>query len=163
MPTAVVAKMMTLAEQMDASILPERLMAMLSTLFGVLAALLVAIGLYGVLAYTVTRRTNEIGVRIALGATSRDVTRMVLTSALGLVCAGLVIGAPVAYGARGYAANVLSIVTAAQADAPVTLPIDSTVPLVLAAVAMFAVALVASYLPVRRARTVDPIVSLRYE
>jgi predicted permease len=163
MPTVAVAKVMTLAEQMNASILPERLMAMLSTLFGVLAALLVAIGLYGVLAYTVTRRTNEIGLRIALGATSRDVTRMVLTSALGLVCAGLVIGAPVAYWAKGYAANVLSIVTAAQADAPVTLPVDSTVPLVLAAVAMLAVALVASYVPVRRATTVDPMVALRCE
>jgi predicted permease len=161
LPTVTVARVMTLAEQMDASILPERLMAMLSTLFGVLAALLVAIGLYGVLAYTVTRRTSEIGLRIALGATSRDVTRMVLTSALGLVGAGLVIGTPVVYWARSYAANVLSIVTAAQADAPVTLPVDSTVPLVLAAVAMFAVALVASYVPVRRATTVDPMVALR--
>jgi hypothetical protein len=163
MPTAAVARVMTLAEQMDASILPERLMAMLSTLFGVLAALLVAIGLYGALAYTVTRRTNEIGLRIALGATRRDVTRMVLTSALGAVCAGLVIGAPVAYWARGYAANVLSIVTAAQADAPVTLPVDSVVPPVLAAVTMLVVALVASYVPVRRATTVDPMVAIRYE
>jgi predicted permease len=163
MPTAAVARVMTLAEQMDASILPERLMAMLSTLFGVLAALLVVIGLYGVLAYTVAHRTSEIGLRVALGATSRDVTRMVLTSALGLVCAGLVIGAPVAYWARGHAANVLSIVTAAQADAPVTLPVDSTVPLVLAAVSLLAVALVASYVPVRRATTVDPMVALRHE
>ena len=163
MPTAAVAKVMTLAEQMDASILPERLMALLSTLFGVLAALLVAIGLYGALAYTVTRRTNEIGLRMALGATSRDVMRLVLTSALGLVCAGLVIGAPVAYWAGGRAANVLSIVTAAQADAPVTLPVDSGVPLVLAAVSMIVVALLASYVPVRRATTVDPMVALRYE
>jgi predicted permease len=163
MPSVAVAKMMTLAEQMNASILPERLMAMLSTLFGVLATLLVAIGLYGVLAYTVTRRTNEIGLRIALGATSQDVTRMVLTSAVGLVCAGLVIGAPVAYWARGYAANVLSIVTAAQADAPVTLPVDSSVPLVLAAVVMLAVTLFASYVPVRRATKVDPMVALRCE
>jgi predicted permease len=163
MPTAAVASVMTLAEQMDASILPERLMATLSTFFGVLAALLVAIGLYGALAYTVTRRTNEIGLRIALGATRWDVTRVVLTSALAAVCAGLVIGAPAAYWARGYAANVLSIVTAAQADAPVTLPVDSIVPLVLAAVAMLVVALVASFVPVRRATTVDPMVALRDE
>ena len=163
MPTAAVASVMTRAEQMDASILPERLMAMLSTWFGGLAALLVAIGLYGALAYTVARRTSEIGLRIAFGATRRDVTRMVLTSALGVVCAGFVIGAPVAYWARGYAAHVLSIVTAAQADAPVTLPVDSTVPLVLAALAMLVVALVASYVPVRRATTVDPMVALRTE
>ena len=123
----------------------------------------IPIGLYGALAYTVTRRTNEIGLRIALGAKRRDVTRMVLTSALGAVCAGLVIGAPVAYWARGYAANVLSSVTAAQADAPVTLPIDSIVPVVLAVVAMLVVALVASYVPVRRATTVDPVVALRYD
>jgi ABC-type antimicrobial peptide transport system permease subunit len=154
---------MTLAEQMDASILPERFMAMLSTLFGVLAALLVAVGLYGGLAYTVTRRTSEIGLRIALGATRRDVTQLVLTSASGAVCVGLAIGALVAYWASGYAANVLSIVTAAQADAPVTLPVDSVVPLVIAAVAMLVVALVASYVPVRRATTVDPMIALRYE
>jgi predicted permease len=163
LPTVTVARVTTLAEQMDTSILPERLMAMLSALFGVLAALLVAIGLYGVLAYTVTRRTSEIGLRIALGATSRDVTGMVLTSALGLVGAGLVIGTPAAYWARSYAANVLSIVTAAQADAPVTPPVDSTVPLALAAVTMFAVALAASYVPVRRATKVDPMVALRCE
>jgi ABC-type antimicrobial peptide transport system permease subunit len=163
MPTISVTKVGTLGAQMDASILPERLMAMLSTLFGVLAALLVAIGLYGVLAHTVTRRTNELGLRIALGASSGDVTRIVLTSAVRLVCAGLVIGAPVAYWAGHYAANVLAIVTAAQADAPVTLRIDHTGPLVLAAVAMLVVALVASYVPVRRATTVDPMVALRYE
>jgi predicted permease len=163
MPSVAVARVGTLGAQMDASILPERLMAMLSTLFGVLAALLVAIGLYGVLAHTVTRRTNELGLRIALGASSRDVTRIVLTSAVRFVCAGLVIGAPIAYWAGDYAANVLAIVTAAQADAPVTLPIDRTGPLVLAAVAMLVVALVASYVPVRRATTVDPMVALRYE
>jgi ABC-type antimicrobial peptide transport system permease subunit len=154
---------MTLAEQMDASILPERMMALLSTLFGVLAALLVAIGLYGVLAYTVARQTNEIGLRIALGATTWDVARRVLTSALGVVCAGLVIGAPIAYWAKGYAADVLAMVTAAQADAPVMLPVDVTIPLVLAIAAMLVVTLVAAFVPVRRATTVDPMVALRCE
>jgi len=92
LPNVPVARISTLAEQVDASILPERLIAMLSALFGALAAVLVAIGLYGLLAYTVTRRMKEIALRIAIGATSRDVIRMVLTSALGLVSAGLIVG-----------------------------------------------------------------------
>ena len=65
--------------------------------FGALGALLAAIGLYGLLAYTVARRTKEIGIRMALGATERDVMRMVLKGALGLVCAGLVVGLPIAF------------------------------------------------------------------
>src|SRR5262249_61014907 len=77
-PNVPVASVSTLAEQVDASILPERLIAMLSVLFGIVAAALVAIGLYGLLAYTVTRRINEIGIRMALGATGRDVIGMVL-------------------------------------------------------------------------------------
>ena len=163
MPTVAVARVMTLAEQIDASILPERLMALLSTLFGVLAALLVVIGLYGVLAFTVTRQTDEIGLRIALGATRWNVAQAVLMRALGVVVIGCVIGAPVAYWAKGYAAQVLAIVTTAQADAPVTLPVDGAVPLVLAVIAMLAVALVASYVPVRRATAIDPMVALRCE
>src|SRR5438034_1636072 len=96
LPNVPIARMTTLAEQVDASILPERLIAMLSALFGVLAAMLVAIGLYGLVAYTVTRRLKEIGLRIAIGATDRDVIEMVLTSALGLVSVGLIVGVPTA-------------------------------------------------------------------
>jgi len=70
---------------------------MLSAGFGALGALLAAIGLYGLLAYTVARRTHEIGVRVALGAAGTDVMRMVLREALWMVCAGLAIGAPLAY------------------------------------------------------------------
>jgi predicted permease len=163
LPNVPVARVTTLAEQVDASILPERLIAMLSVLFGIVAATLVAIGLYGLLAYTVTRRINEIGIRMALGATSRDVIGMVLAGALGLVGTGLIIGVPIALWAKGYGSRVLAIVAATQARGPVTLPVDITVPILVAAVAMLAVALVASYVPVRRATTVDPMVALRCE
>ena len=88
-------------------------MATLSGLFGALGALLAAIGLYGLLAYTVARRTSEIGVRMALGATERDVTRMVLKSALGLVRAGLVAGVPVAIWSRRLAASLIQDLHAA--------------------------------------------------
>lgn len=163
LPNVAVAKITTLAGQVDASILPERLIAMLSSVLGMLAAMLAAIGLCGLLAYTVTRRVHEIGIRMAIGATSRDVTRMVLTSALGLVVAGLMIGVPIALWTRAYAASVLAIVAATQAEAPVTLPVDAAVPIVVAVIAMLAVALVASYVPVRRATTIDPVVALRCE
>lgn len=163
LPTVPVAAVSTLAEQVDASILPERLIAMLSVLFGIVAAALVAIGLYGLLAYTVTRRIHEIGIRMALGATSRDVIGMVVSGALGLVGTGLVIGVPIALWTKGYASRVLAIVAANQGEWPVTLPVDVTVPILVAAVAMLAVALVASYVPARRATAVDPMVALRWE
>ncbi|HEX3702136.1 MAG TPA: ABC transporter permease [Vicinamibacterales bacterium] len=163
LPNVAIGRITTLAEQVDASILPERLIAMLSALFGVLAAMLVAIGLYGLLAYTVTRRTNEIGVRIAIGATGRDVIQMVLTSALGLVSAGLIVGVPAALWAKSYAATVLATVAASQAEAPITLPVNPIVPVAIAVIAMVAVALAASYVPARRAMQVDPMAALRCE
>jgi len=131
-----IAKITTLAEQVDASILPERLIAMLSALFGALAAMLVAIGLYGLLAYTVTRRMKEIGLRIAIGATGRDVIGMVLTSALGLVSVGLIIGVPMALWMKGYAVNVLATLAATQVEAPIILPVNLVVPVVIAVIAM---------------------------
>jgi putative ABC transport system permease protein len=150
--TVPIAKMTTLADQMDASIVPERLMATLVGLFGAVGALLAAIGLYGLLAYTVTRRVTEIAIRMALGATPRDVTRMVLTSAITLVAAGLAIGVPLAISGRRLAA---SVVRAATADAA------SALPIVIAAIAMLALALIAAYVPARRAARVQPIEALR--
>jgi ABC-type antimicrobial peptide transport system permease subunit len=90
-PGISIARITALADQIDASIVPERLLAMLSGFFGVLGAVLAGIGLYGLLAYTVARRTNEIGIRMALGATAGDVTRMVLRDALATVVVGLVL------------------------------------------------------------------------
>jgi predicted permease len=163
LPDVPIARVDTLADQLDASILPERMIAMLSTVFAVLAALLVAIGLYGLLAFTVTRRTNEIGVRLALGATPSDVRRMVLTDGLRLAGAGLLAGVPIAWLAKGYAASALTAMAAAQANAPVTLPVAGVPPLVVASIGLVTVALVASYFPARRATNVDPMVALRCE
>src|SRR4029453_5728853 len=95
-----IAKVTTLTEQLDSSIVAERMIALLSGVFAALGLLLAAIGLYGLLAYTVARRTNEIGIRMALGATSGNVTRMVLRGAMGLAGAGLAIRPPLAVWGR---------------------------------------------------------------
>jgi ABC-type antimicrobial peptide transport system permease subunit len=143
---------MTMNEQIDSSIVPQRLIAMLSAGFGALGALLAAIGLYGLLAYTVARRTHEIGVRMALGAAGTDVMRIVLRGALWMVCAGLAIGAPLAFCGKRVAASLIP-----------DLPVASPLPIVVAAAIMIAVGLIAAYLPARRAMRVDPMVALRYE
>jgi ABC-type antimicrobial peptide transport system permease subunit len=147
-----VAKVTTLVDQVDASIVPERVIALLSGMFGALGSLLAAIGLYGLLAYTVARRVNEIGIRMALGATPGRVTWMVLGDALGMVLAGLAVGAPLAFWGRSFAASLIP-----------DLPDGSAAPIVFGAVAMIAVALVAAYAPARRAAGVDPMEALRYE
>lgn len=150
--TVTVVRVTTLAEQVDASIVPERLIATLSGLFGALGAVLAAIGIYGLLAYTVARRINEIGIRRALGATRGDVTGMVLRDALAMVCAGLAIGAPIAFWGKSFAASLLP-----------GLPAESAIPIVFGAAAMIAIALLAAYVPARRAARVDPMAALRYE
>jgi ABC-type antimicrobial peptide transport system permease subunit len=150
--TVPVAGMTTLADQVDASIVPERLIATLSGLFGALGSLLAAIGLYGLLAYTVARRISEIGIRMALGATRHDVIRMVLGDAFGMAGAGLAIGAVMAFLAKSLALSLIQ-------DPTVT----SMAPIAFGAAAMVAIALLASYLPARRAALVDPMEALRYE
>ena len=147
-----VEKMITLSEQVDASLVPERLMATLSVIFGALGALIAAIGLYGLLAYTVARRTNEIGIRIALGAARGAVARMVIRDALGLTLMGLLAGAPLAYWARSYAAALIPD------------PYQQRVaPIAIGAVVIVALTLLAAYLPARRAARVDPMEALRCE
>ena len=147
-----IVRMVTMSEQMDSSIVPQRLIAMLSAGFGALGALLAAIGLYGLLAYTVARRTHEIGVRVALGAVGTDVVRIVLRDVLWMVCAGLATGAPLAFWAKRVAASLIP-----------DLPVTSPVPIVAASAIMIAVGLIAAYLPARRAMRVDPMVALRHE
>ena len=147
-----VTRVKTLAEQVDSDIVPERLIATLSEFFGALGAALAGIGLYGLLAYGVARRTNEIGVRMALGATIGDVSRLVLRDALGMLCAGFVLGAIMVLWGRPLAASLVQ-----------DLKTESSGPLALAAGAIAGVALLAAYVPARRATHVDPVVALRHE
>jgi hypothetical protein len=142
----------TMSEQVDASIVLERLIAMFSDSFGTLGLILAAIGLYGLLAYTAARRTKEIGVRMALGATRGAVTWMVLCDALVMVSAGLAAGIPVALWARKFASSLVE-----------GLPRSSVLIISASALGVIVVALLASYIPARRATKVDPMVALRYE
>ena len=150
-PDVPFARLDTLDHQVDSTIVPERLIAMLSGAFGALGALLAAMGLYGLLAYTVARRMREIGIRMALGASPGAVSRMVLGDALLLAGAGLLAGVPLAWWGRRLAAGLVP-------DLPA-----SPWPIALGAAAMLVIALLAAWLPSRRAARVDPAVTLRYE
>ena len=147
-----IEKTTTLAAQMDGSIVPERLVAALSRLFSALAALLAAIGLYGLLAFFVARRRREIGVRMALGATPREVTRMVVRDGLAMVLAGLALGFPAAIASGRLVAGVF--------ENP---PAGSVIAIVGASATMLAVAFLASYAPGRRAGRVNPIEALQHD
>jgi putative ABC transport system permease protein len=150
--TVPVAKVTTLSEQVDASIVPERLIATLSAWFGALGGMLTAVGLYGLLAYTVARRINEIGIRLALGASQSHILRMVLRDALGMVTVGMAIGIPIAFWCKSFAISLIP-----------DLPAKSAIPIAFGGVAMVIVALLAAYVPARRAAQVDPMDALRYE
>ena len=134
------------------SLVQDELMATLSGFFGALAVLLAAIGLYGVISYTVTQRTNEIGIRMALGAQRRDIIRLILGEVSVLVGIGVAVGAGLTL-AGGKAAG--SLLYGLKADDPLTL--------VLAICFLAAIGLGASFVPARRASRLDPMVALRYE
>ncbi len=142
----------TLARQLDESLLQERLISTLATAFGVLALLLSAVGLYGVLAHSVARRTAEIGIRMTLGALPGQVAWSILRETLGLVAIGLAAGVSGSIFLARVAEKLLYGVT----------PTD-TAALAGSAALLAAVACLASYLPARRAGRIDPVAALRSE
>jgi predicted permease len=161
--TVAVARVTTLEEEVDASIVPERLIATLSGLFAALGSLLVAIGIYGLLAYTVARRTNEIGVRMALGATKAAVSRMVLGEALWMSCTGLVTGALVAFWVERVAARLNPDLFEKSAPFGQGSTVTSAFPIAFGLAMMIAITLLAAYVPARRAARVDPVEALHHE
>jgi predicted permease len=151
-PNLPVADVRTLEEQFDLSLLPARVAAWTLGGFGLLALALAAIGIYGVVSYTVAQRTREIGVRMALGAGRSDVLRLVLGEGLSVVGVGLALGLALSFAVTRVLGGFLYGVTASD---PLTF---AGVPALLAAIA-----LAAGYLPARRAAGVDPMVALRHE
>ena len=142
----------TLEEQVQEKLQQDRLIAQLVSFFGALALVLASIGLYGVMAHGVVRRTSEIGIRMALGARGGNIAWMILRETLVLILIGLVIGVPAAlFAARLISSQLFGL----QAADPAAL--------IGAAVVLTLVALVAGYFPARRASRVNPLNALRYE
>jgi ABC-type antimicrobial peptide transport system permease subunit len=151
-PTLPVTGLKTMDAQISESLFVERLVAALSAAFGLLATLLAAIGLYGVMSYAVSLRTREIGIRVALGADRRTVLAMVLKEVAVLALVGVAIGLPSGYGLGRLVEAQLFGLTARD---PFTFA--------LATVTLLATALLAGYLPARRAMRVQPMAALRYQ
>ena len=151
-PNLTILGMMSFAEQVNLNFNQERLIARLTELFGLLALTLACVGLYGVTAFSVARRTNEIGVRMALGADRASVVGLVLRGASFQVALGLAIGIPAALAGSRLLSSLLYGVKS----------YDPTI-LVLAAAVLSACALFAGFIPARHAAKVDPMVALRYE
>jgi len=143
---------MDFQKQIRDGLLPERLMAMLSGFFGTLAAGLAMLGLYGVISYIVTRRRNEIGIRVALGAEYRQVVGMVMRQAALLLGIGTLIGTGLALAAGS---SVSSLLFGLKPYDPLTLVVASGL--------LGLVAVAASYVPARRAARLDPMAALRHE
>jgi len=142
----------TQLEQIERRFLQEKVFAQAYALFGGLAVLLAAVGLFGLMSYNVARRTNEIGIRMALGARSEDVLRLVMSESMLLVAAGVVIGVAVALAASRLVATLLFGLA----------PTD-VLSMLAAVLVMIIVSAIAGYLPARRASRVDPMVALHAE
>lgn len=142
----------TMSGLVDESLQTDRFIERLSAAFGVLALVLASIGLYGIMAYTVARRTRDIGIRLALGAEPGNILRQVLRETLTLVLLGFVIGVPIAIGGTHFVRSMLF-----------GLGVADPLAITFAALTLAFVAALAGFLPARRASRVDPMVALRYE
>jgi predicted lysophospholipase L1 biosynthesis ABC-type transport system permease subunit len=151
-PTVPVMRSVTMQETVDSELFQERLIATLCSFFGGLALVLASIGLYGLIAFAVTRRTREIGIRMAIGAQRRDVLWLMLREVVLLVLLGALAGVPLALGATRLLESLLYGIQ----------PRDPGI-IAAATALLFLVTLTAGYLPARRATRVDPMVALRYE
>lgn len=151
-PNVGVFDAMPLPEYISASLFPQKMAASLLVVLGALALVLASVGLYSVMAYSISQRTQEIGIRMALGARPGDVLRMVVRQGMGMAIAGVLTGIAVALSITRLASSLL-------------INVSATDPLIFAAASLFlaAVALAASYLPARRATRIDPITALRYQ
>jgi ABC-type antimicrobial peptide transport system permease subunit len=142
----------TLDEWVGRSITDQRAVAQLSTVFGMLAVFLSAIGIYGLMSYVVSRRTSEIGIRMALGAQRSTVRWLVMREIVVLVAVGVVIGVPAALAGNRLVAHMLYQVGS-----------NDGASLLGAITVMLSIAALAGYLPARRASRLDPMKALRYE
>jgi predicted permease len=173
-PTLPQLEVHTLARDMDQALVRERLIAILSSLFGILALLLACVGLYGLLAFAVVQRTMEVGIRMALGASRAGVIRLVMRDALRLVITGIAVGVPVALAVARLASSQFPALFGPHIADPVMAAVKTqgtallfgvktTDPLTIASAAavLTAAAALAAYVPARRASRVDPMVALR--
>jgi len=151
-PSLPITNLRTMEDQVDEALSPQRMIAALSALFGILATVLAAVGLYGVMAYTVSRRTREIGIRLALGAERADLLRLVMREVILLTAAGVAVAIPIS----------LALSSLVRAQLFGIVPADP-LSIGLAVLLLLCVALLAGYIPAERATRVDPIRALRYE